>query len=32
MTVRGVPVLAERHDDVPVAAPLPKGAATGPAE
>jgi cytochrome c oxidase cbb3-type subunit I len=32
MTVRGVPVLAERHDDVPVAAPLLKGAATGPAE
>ncbi|RVJ47733.1 cytochrome-c oxidase, cbb3-type subunit I [Sinorhizobium meliloti] len=32
MTVRGVPALAERHDDVPVAAPLPEGAATGPAE
>lgn len=32
MTVRGVPALAERHDDVPVAAPLPEGAASGPAE
>ncbi|RVN78074.1 cbb3-type cytochrome c oxidase subunit I, partial [Sinorhizobium meliloti] len=32
MTVRGVPALAERHGDVPVAAPLPEGAATGPAE
>ncbi|WP_322885612.1 cytochrome-c oxidase, cbb3-type subunit I (plasmid) [Sinorhizobium medicae] len=32
MTVRGVPALAERHEDVPVAAPLADGAATGPAE
>ncbi|AWI58299.1 cytochrome-c oxidase, cbb3-type subunit I [Sinorhizobium fredii] len=33
MTVRGVPVAGtERHDDVPLAGPVPEAAATGPAE
>ncbi len=33
MTVRGVPVAGgERHDDIPLAGPLPEGAATRPAE
>ena len=33
MTVRGVPVVGgERHDDVPLARPVPEGAAAGPAE